>query len=247
MFAPGSQRFRPWTWLGAWLDFLVVTTCATAATWIVFTVCGIVFWTALNRHFSFEDAKSVWDSTGYVCFQFFEVAFLWGYAAWRGYSHIELWSRWSGVPVFVWSAIVIATIPYAEAQAWFLDTYFPEQAAADAQAWSSGFTLAAAPLLSLAVVAGAPLGEELIFRRLLIESARPGDVMLVLASVLSSAAWAGMHLYSWPSTFILFCEGLFLCWLALKVRSIWPGILAHMLFNLSAMWALVSQAAQQST
>jgi membrane protease YdiL (CAAX protease family) len=69
----------------------------------------------------------------------------------------------------------------------------------------------------------------------------------VLASVLSSAAWAGMHLYSWPSTFILFCEGLFLCWLALKVRSIWPGILAHMLFNLSAMWALVSQAAQQST
>jgi uncharacterized protein len=126
------------------------------------------------------------------------------------------------------------------ATGYLLDYFFPETASADVAQWMAEITPASAPIYIMLAVVAAPLSEELVFRRLLVLSARPGRYKVAAASVLSSALWAVIHLYSWPTTGLMFLEGLFLCWLALKYKSIWPGIAFHALYNAYAMWGLLT-------
>jgi membrane protease YdiL (CAAX protease family) len=241
-----ARRFIPWSLAGAWLDVVLVLASAFLAIALLYLVVGTPLMTRLCESFTYDDAVSVQGEVFVLSFQMIAVGFLWAYALLRGYGHVDVWSGIRGVPTMAWIAVIAAIVPYSMAQDWFLQTYFPEQLAADTQSWTSSFNAATAPLITAGAVILAPLSEELIFRRVLIEPARPFGGMLMGASVMSSAVWAIIHFYSWPSTIILFFEGLLLCWLAVKFRSIWPGIMAHALFNGYAIWWVAMPTGQPS-
>ncbi len=89
----------------------------------------------------------------------------------------------------------------------------------------------------LAIVAVAPIAEELFFRGFMLGGlvAAVGDLR---AMVVSSALFAAMH--ASIGTFIpLFAAGMLLAWLYLRTRSIWPPIAAHSTQNALAMLSLV--------
>jgi uncharacterized protein len=93
----------------------------------------------------------------------------------------------------------------------------------------------ALPLLALAVVAAAPLAEEILFRGFLLPgfAARIGGVTAVL---MTAAAWALMHLqyelfYIWQ----VFVLGVAFGWLRLRSGSTLLVIVLHALVNLLAL------------
>jgi membrane protease YdiL (CAAX protease family) len=246
MIFPDSSPFRPWTWVGAWIDFAVITASSLFVAGLLFSVAGSFLWTILAGSLEYNDAYAAWYGLYLLCFQILEIQLLWLFAVRRGYTTQELWSSRSHVPRIVWLAILVTVLPYTFLSAKLLNFYFPEETAADVYDWTTYVGTSAAPVFVVSACIFAPLSEELIFRRLLIESARPRSLNIVLASCASSAGWALIHVYSWPSTLAIFFEGLFLCWLAVKCKSIWPGILAHAIFNACSMWAIIAYAAEQN-
>jgi membrane protease YdiL (CAAX protease family) len=240
--SPTARNFRPWTWWRAWIDAVITYVAGAIACLLL-----VLVWNGLFVKMSFDKLpyeRVYMYASGMILFQIVELGLLWLFALRRGYSNFDLWSGWFGVPKKIWWYVLTITIPYAMLSAFFLEAYFPESYASDIQGWSHELNSPAMPLIVFAAVVLAPLCEELIFRRLLIESAKPGFAAVVLASVASSAVWSIVHWYSWVSTIELFAFGLFLCWLALRCRSIWPGILVHALYNGYAMWALANYAPQ---
>jgi sodium transport system permease protein len=86
-----------------------------------------------------------------------------------------------------------------------------------------------APLLFLGAALAPAIAEELLFRGVLLQSLRPH--LTSRASVVISAAVFGayhLNLHQLPTTFVV---GLALGWLAVLSRSIWPGVLLHLLHN----------------
>ncbi len=85
----------------------------------------------------------------------------------------------------------------------------------------------------LALVIVAPFTEESLFRGLILRGflARYGAVKAVLGS---AALFALVHVnpYQFSSAFLL---GVFMAWLFVRTRSLWPCIIAHGLFNLHAI------------
>jgi uncharacterized protein len=212
----------------------------------------VIFYLALDHWFSRPlsfrpdpyDEYSLSIEAALMLAQVCQITFLWLLAHWRGYSARDLWSRLLHVPVIVWLLVFASIVPYIVINDRLFTTFFPEQYARDSAQWTQGLTIAAMPLSVLNAVVLAPLWEELFFRRLLVEPLRSNRIGLVLTSIASSALWSTVHLYSWPTTVVLFFEGIFLCWLAVKLRSIWPGILVHALGNSYAMWCAAQQLQQ---
>lgn len=83
-----------------------------------------------------------------------------------------------------------------------------------------------------AVVVGAPLSEEPLFRGLILGGflLRYGPRKAILYSAL---LFALIHMNPWQFP-IGFLSGLFLGWLTMRTGSLWPAIFAHFLNNLSA-------------
>ena len=88
--------------------------------------------------------------------------------------------------------------------------------------------------LGCAVILGAPLFEELVFRGFL-WNALERSVPTWVVWLLTSAAFALFHLDP-IHVIAIFFTGLFLGWLRMVSGSIWPAILAHFVNNL---WAAV--------
>ncbi|MCU0304555.1 MAG: CPBP family intramembrane metalloprotease [Thermoanaerobaculales bacterium] len=90
-------------------------------------------------------------------------------------------------------------------------------------------------LLWLAIVVAAPLFEELLFRGFLLEGLRRGRLGAAGAVVVTSLAWAAIHLqydgYE-VATIVLF--GLLLGAARLRSGSLWAPIAMHLLVNLVA-------------
>lgn len=76
----------------------------------------------------------------------------------------------------------------------------------------------------------APICEEVIFRGRFFGSTadRWGPKM---AAIGTSETLALLHLYSWQGFVAVFCCGLAFCWLHRRSGSLWPGIIAHAIFN----------------
>ena len=89
-------------------------------------------------------------------------------------------------------------------------------------------------LLLLAVVV-APLCEEVLFRGFLFAGFK-GSMPLALAVILSAFIFAAVH-NDLPSFPVLFCIGILLALLRWRTRSLWPGILLHLLNN---AWSAIS-------
>jgi membrane protease YdiL (CAAX protease family) len=92
----------------------------------------------------------------------------------------------------------------------------------------SGWGVLMAPTLCLV----APLAEEVLFRGLLFVRLAATPLGAPGAAVLSSLAWAGLHVdHSWLSQAHLVVAGLLLCWLVERTRSLRVALWCHVLFN----------------
>lgn len=76
----------------------------------------------------------------------------------------------------------------------------------------------------------APVCEEVIFRGFLF-GGLAGKIGVKTAAVVASLVFAFLHFYSWQGFVAVFLYGLVFCWLYRRSGSLWPGILAHGVFN----------------
>ncbi|MET8049949.1 MULTISPECIES: CPBP family intramembrane glutamic endopeptidase [unclassified Streptosporangium] len=78
-----------------------------------------------------------------------------------------------------------------------------------------------------------PLGEELLFRGILTRFfQRWGTWVAVLASALIFALWHGINLV-FPSALVV---GLCCGWLLCRTKSVWPGVVLHIVYNSSFLF-----------
>ena len=91
-------------------------------------------------------------------------------------------------------------------------------------------------LLTAAVVIGAPLAEEVIFRGVLLPGLAASRLGTAGAAVLTAALWAAIHgqydLFDMSAVFTL---GLVFAAARLHTRSLWPPLLLHAAVNAVAM------------
>lgn len=94
----------------------------------------------------------------------------------------------------------------------------------------------ALPLLALAVVAAAPIAEEIVFRGFLLPGFAASRLGPAGAIVLTSAGWAAMHM-QYELFFIghIFALGLLFGWLRWRSGSTTLTILLHALVNLTSL------------
>jgi len=91
------------------------------------------------------------------------------------------------------------------------------------------------PLLWIAVAVAAPFFEEFLFRGFLLEGLSRSKLGVAGAVVLTSAAWAIIHMqYGWFEIISIFLIGIALCIAKIKSRSLYVPIAMHMLMNLVA-------------
>lgn len=91
------------------------------------------------------------------------------------------------------------------------------------------------PLLWVAIIVAAPLFEELFFRGFLITGLRQGSLGDAGAIVLTSVAWASIHIqYGLYEITTIFIFGLILGVARIGSRSLWVPVAMHMTANLVA-------------
>jgi len=91
------------------------------------------------------------------------------------------------------------------------------------------------PLLLFALVAVAPVLEELVFRGFLFEGLRHSRLGNAGAIVLASLVWAGIHFqYEWFYIGQIFASGILLGAARWSTGSLIPPVLAHALMNATA-------------
>lgn len=100
----------------------------------------------------------------------------------------------------------------------------------------------AAPLLALAVIVGAPLSEELLFRGFLLSALARTRLGFVGASLVSTVLWGLLHVqYSVAGMISVILLGLTFCWLLWRTGSLWVPIVCHAIYNglvLLVVWAM---------
>lgn len=148
------------------------------------------------------------------------------------------WIDLLGIPIGVLSQLVLLRLVYWPLQAGWPDTFSNkdlEQNAKDLYDTAHGFWLV---VLTIAIVIGAPLVEELVYRGLLMGAARR-RVNDGLALVGVAAFFALIHFrpVEYPG---LFAFGLVLGVCLLATNRIGLGIVTHMAFNATAL-ALVTR------
>lgn len=90
-------------------------------------------------------------------------------------------------------------------------------------------------VLWIAVIIGAPLFEELLFRGFLFESLLNSKAGFIGATLITAASWAIIHLqYGWYEIFTIFLIGVVLAYAKHRSQSLLIPFLMHMLMNLAA-------------
>ena len=98
---------------------------------------------------------------------------------------------------------------------------------------SIGFTLVALAIL-------APLEEEFLVRGYLLPALVQSSVGAVAAAVVTSFLWTACHLgFPWYFLISTFLIGLLLSYARLSSDSLWPCIVAHILFNATPIVAMI--------
>lgn len=100
----------------------------------------------------------------------------------------------------------------------------------------------AAPLWMafVALVFGAPLSEELLFRGFLLHRLQQTRLGFWGAAVIANIGWTLLHFsYSWLSLADVFLAGLLFSWALWRTRSIWVPISFHALYNATVFFVLL--------
>ncbi len=94
-------------------------------------------------------------------------------------------------------------------------------------------------LYALAIVIGAPLSEELLFRGFLLSSLAKTRIGFGGAALVSTLGWTILHAgYSELGLVEVFVAGLFFSWLLWRTGNLWVPIVAHAFYNGVVMIAL---------
>jgi membrane protease YdiL (CAAX protease family) len=102
-------------------------------------------------------------------------------------------------------------------------------------------TIAVAPLLWIALIAAAPLFEEVFFRGFLFEGFQHSKLGPIGTVLLTSLGWTVLHLqYGAYELVTIFLLGVLFGVARFKTRSIYPPLAMHALFNLFAMLQLIA-------
>ena len=90
-------------------------------------------------------------------------------------------------------------------------------------------------ILWIAVIIGAPIFEEFLFRGFIFEGLKQSAVGLVGATLITASSWAIIHLqYGWYEIITIFLIGIVFAIAKHKTQSLYIPIFMHMLMNLTA-------------
>lgn len=89
-----------------------------------------------------------------------------------------------------------------------------------------------APLFALAVIVGAPLSEEFLFRGFLLSALAKTQVGFIGGAILSTGLWSLLHAqYSASGMITVMVLGLTFSWILWRTGSLWVTIFCHGLYN----------------
>ncbi len=95
-------------------------------------------------------------------------------------------------------------------------------------------------LYALAIVIGAPLSEELLFRGFLQSALAQTRLGFAGAALVSTLGWTALHAgYSSLGLIEVFVAGLFFSWLLWRTGNLWVPIVAHAFYNGMVMVGLL--------
>lgn len=86
-------------------------------------------------------------------------------------------------------------------------------------------------LSALAIVIGAPITEELLFRGFLLPALTKTRWGFAGAALLTTLGWTALHFYSLAGLIEVFLIGLYFSWLMHRHANLWLPIALHMLYN----------------
>ena len=165
------------------------------------------------------------------------VAFAARLAGWRASEYLALVvpdARWALIPVFFMAVFLLgydgltSLLSHDVVSPFQLDTYRSARAAG------------LLPMLWLAFVIGAPLGEEIVFRGFLYRGWARSPRAVAPAIAIISALWAMLHVqYDWFGILQIFLLGLLLGWARWRSGS---TSLAFVLHGLANFWAMIETA-----
>ncbi len=86
-------------------------------------------------------------------------------------------------------------------------------------------------LVGLAVVIGAPVAEELLFRGFLLPALTKTSRGFWGAAVATTIGWTALHFYSLAGLIEVFTIGIYFAWLVRRFGTLWLPIALHALYN----------------
>lgn len=95
-------------------------------------------------------------------------------------------------------------------------------------------------LFALAIVVGAPLSEELLFRGFLLSALAQSRLGYFGAALLTTLGWTVLHAgYSGLGLFEVFLAGLLFSWLLWRTGNLWVPVVCHAFYNGVVLFAIV--------
>ena len=114
-----------------------------------------------------------------------------------------------------------------------------EQVVSDLKSFLGPLRSSAAAPFALAIVAGAPLSEELLFRGFLLAPLSKMRLKFFGGALVTTVAWTALHAgYSSLGLIEVFIAGLFFSWLLWRTGNLWVPIICHAVYN-GLMLALI--------
>ena len=95
--------------------------------------------------------------------------------------------------------------------------------------------------IGLAIVVGAPLSEELLFRGFLLSALAQSRLGYFGAALLTTLGWTVLHAgYSGLGLIEVFLAGLLFSWLLWRTGNLWVPIACHAFYNGIVLFAIVA-------
>jgi membrane protease YdiL (CAAX protease family) len=133
---------------------------------------------------------------------------------------------------YSWVRPLLLTVAVSALVASFAFTIFPEQIERDLAPIRQMVASGPQSLALIALVVGAPLSEELLFRGYLLHRLRHTPLGFWGAALLANIGWTLLHIeYSWLSLADVFIAGLLFSWALWRTQSIWVPIAFHAIYN----------------
>ena len=210
-------------YIGVWLLIQIVVS-------IVFIIPAVIIMLALEGvlDYGYNDGK-----TWIIAIILLLIDLVTLYVFWkRRYANLSfLWSE-QAKRLYFW--IIVASIGYIIVD-WHLEELLPF-ADWESETLETLSQLVANPVGFITAAFVAPVVEEVVFRGAILRALLQKKWNPWYAIVISAAIFGIIHL-NLTQGVSAFAVGIFMGWLCYRTRSIWPGVIIHMMNNtISSLW-----------